>query len=132
MACRSETSRPPAADPGDEAAAISAIRVELGRLREGVGRIERNLGEIERRAATRPIRPRPRRYFEVLLAVYECGPHGMDREQFGALGAEHGYDRRGLGGFFTGARAALRQSDGRVRLTAEGKRLLDHHLDAVT
>ncbi len=123
---------PASGAPADETTAIAAMRSELGRIREGVGRIERGLVEIERRAASRPIRPRPERYFRVLLAVYEHGRHGMGSDAFGALGAEHGYDRRGLGGFFTGARAALRQDGGRVVLTAEGKRLLDHHLDSVT
>lgn len=89
-------------EPADETAAIAAMRSELGRIREGVGRIERGLVEIERCAATRPIRPRSERYFSVLLAVYEHGRHGMGSEAFGALGVEHGYDRRGLGGFFTG------------------------------
>lgn len=116
----------------DDAATLSALRSELARIREGVTRIERGLGELERRAATRPVRPRPDRYYEVLLAVYEHGRHGMDPDAFGRVGAEHGYDPRGLGGFFTGARAALARHDGRIRLTAEGKRLLDHHLDTVT
>lgn len=108
-----------------------AIRSEVQRLRAGLDRIEESLGALD--DADRPPareRPRPERYLQVLIAVYdEGGRPGLDAAAFAQLGGRFGYDPRGLGGFFAGARAPLHRVDGRVRLTAEGERLVDRYLD---
>lgn len=108
-----------------------AIRSELQRLRAGLDRIEEALSSLDN--PERPPgreRPRPERYLQVLVAVYdEGGRHGLDAATFARLGGRYGYDPRGLGGFFAGARAPLHRVDGRVRLTAEGERLVDRYLD---
>ena len=119
----------------DSAQAIASIRAELARLRSGLVRVEESLDAIEA-GKPEPIAPRerPERYLRVLVDVYERGgQHGVDGEGLAAIGQAHGYDRRGLGGFFTGRRAPLRRLDDRVTLTLDGQRLVDvylHRLDA--
>lgn len=102
-------------------------------MRAGLDRIEADLRRLEAsgRTGSGPERPRPDRYYEVLVGVYEHGRHGIDRESLAALAARHGYDRRGLNGYFTGSRAALMRRGDRVVLTAEGQRLVDLHLRKV-
>lgn len=107
------------------------MRSEIARLRDGLDRLEGQLNALEtpRRASVE--RTRPTRYYEVLVGVYEHGRHGIAAEAFAELASSHGYQRRGLNGFFTGGRAALRRIDGRTVLTAEGNRLVNEHLRAV-
>jgi len=127
-----------AREPDDDAAdavTLQGVRAELRRVRAGLVRIEEGLAALERdgaapapRARTQR-RPRPERYLRLLVDVYERGGrHGLDSGAFGALGAAHGYDRRGLGGFFRGEHAPLALVEGRVQLTPEGARLVDEHL----
>ena len=110
--------------------ALASIRAELSRVRSAVSRIERDLGELEtsERVSAAAAR-RPERYLRVLVDVYERGGrHGVASAEWATIGARHGYDRRGLGGFFTGARSPLRRIDDRVVLTAYGERLVDEYL----
>jgi hypothetical protein len=111
--------------------ALAAIRGELARVRASMSRIERGLDELEA-AGDGPggmVRRRPERYLRVLVDVYERGGrHGVGALEWAAIGQRHGYDRRGLGGFFTGGRASLRRSEDRVVLTAYGERLVDGYL----
>lgn len=121
----------PSHDPGEDPRhALAAIRSELARVRASVSRIERSLSELaasERTSMT--VRGRPEPYLRVLVDVYERGGrHGVGADEWAAIGDRHGYDRRGLGGFFTGGRAALRRVDGRVVLTIYGERLVDEYL----
>ena len=116
----------PAADEPD-ASAITAIRGQVARMREGLDRIDSELQSLERQRRSTE-RARPARFYEVLVGVYEHGVHGIDDAALGRLANAHGYERRGLNGFFTGARAALRRNEGRVVLTPEGNRLLATHL----
>lgn len=116
----------PAIDEPDTAA-ITAIRGQVARMREGLDRIDSELQSLERQRRTTE-RARPARFYEVLIGVYEHGVHGIDDTALTRLANAHGYERRGLNGFFTGARAALRRNEGRVVLTPEGNRLLDTHL----
>lgn len=115
--------------PSDEtdAAALAAIRGEIARMREGLDSIEHALQRVDGRQRSTE-RARPPRFYEVLVGVYEHGIHGIDDDALTELGLLHGYQRRGLNGFFTGARAALRRAGGRVVLTPEGHRLLERHL----
>jgi len=117
--------QPPADDT--DAAALAVVRGEVARMREGLDSIESALQRLERRQRTSE-RARPTRFYDVLVGVYEHGIHGIDDEALTELAAAHGYQRRGLNGYFTGARAALRRANGRVVLTPEGHRLLDSHL----
>jgi hypothetical protein len=113
----------------------TAIRAELRKLRASIARIEQELDRRPRPHAPRQgaERERPARYFGVLVSIYERGGRpGIAADELGAIGAEHGYDRRGLGGFFAGERAPLRLVEGRVRLTPEGLRLVDRHLQELT
>jgi len=128
---RREPQPPPAAD---SAQAIASIRAEVGRLRSGLVRLEENIDALELAGqGPEPDRNRPERYLRVLLDVYERGgQHGVDADGLAAIGQAHGYDRRGLGGFFTGRRAPLRRVEGRVTLTTYGQHLVDlylHRLD---
>jgi hypothetical protein len=110
--------------------ALATIRTELAHVRSSVNRIERSLNELEAsELAPAAARRRPARYLQVLVDVYERGGrHGVGSDEWAAIGSRHGYDRRGLGGFFTGARAPLRRVDDRVLLTAYGERLVDEYL----
>lgn len=119
-------------EAGDDVTAeAEAIRAELRKLRRSLARIEEAVGRLPRRAprATAVERERPERYYRVLVSVYEHGGrHGIGADELGGIGEEHGYDRRGLGGFFAGTRAPLQRVEGRARLTAEGLRLVDRYL----
>ena len=118
---------------GDATAAVANVRAELRRLRSGIERIEAELAEIERRESRpHPARRRPDRYYELLLAIYERGPHGVSTDELGALGRAQGYDRRGLGGYFAGAQAPLCLLGDRVQLTAQGAQLVHEHLVRAT
>lgn len=110
---------------------IASIRSEISRMRSGLGRIERDLSVLELgpRSAAASLRERPERYLRVLVDVYDRGGrHGLDADTFAAVGAAHEYDRRGLGGFFTGRMAPLRRDHGRVALTPYGEQLVDLYL----
>ena len=117
-------------EPADAGRTVALIRTELGRLRSGIMRIEQELGKLEEaHQQTAVRRDRPERYLRVLVEVYERGgQHGVDADGLASIGARHGYDRRGLGGFFTGARAPLRRTDERIRLTVHGEELMDSYL----
>lgn len=126
------TGDPDASD--DAGQALATIRTELARVRSSVSRIERALNELEANdRASAMVRRRPERYLRVLLDVYERGGrHGVGSEEWAAVGQRHGYDRRGLGGFFTGGRAPLRRTDDHVVLTVHGERLVDEYLVGLT
>ncbi|MHB8658154.1 MAG: hypothetical protein ACYC91_09400 [Solirubrobacteraceae bacterium] len=122
--------------PGDDGPgaqqALAAIRTELIRVRSCASRIERSLDELETSSEgifSAAARRRPERYLRVLVDVYDRGGrHGVGPEDWAAIGARYGYDRRGLGGFFTGGRASLRRVDDRVVLTPYGERQVDAFL----
>ena len=114
--------------PVTRAPSILALRTELWRLREGLDRLDAQLARLAEEDEAPPGRLRPERYYLVLLAVYERGPHGASMDDFATIGAECQYDRRGLGGYFAGKRAPLRSEGGRVRLTVEGDRLVREYL----
>ncbi len=121
---------PPRQFGEDPQHALASIRAELSRVRSAVSRIERDLGELEAsdRAST-GARQRPERYLLVLIDVYERGGrHGVGPDEWSAIGQRHGYDPRGLGGFFTGGRAPLRRAEDRIVLTVHGERLVDEYL----
>lgn len=96
-------------------------------MREGLDRIDSELQSLQQpRRDTE--RARPARFYDVLVGVYEHGVHGIDAASLTGLAATHGYQPRGVNGFFTGSRAPLRRAEGRIVLTPEGQRLLDGHL----
>ncbi len=114
----------------EPAHSFAVIRSELTRLRSSLARIEGEVAALERRQRPRgEPGERPERYLRVLVDVYDRGGQlGVDADLFAAIGKEHGYDRRGLGGFFTGTRAPLRRGDDRITLTAQGEYLIDRYL----
>jgi hypothetical protein len=57
-----------------------------------------------------------------LLADVEARGGRMTADGFRALARRHGYDPRGVGGFFSGANATMRREDDVVELTAVGRR----------
>ena len=116
------------AGPLTRAPSILALRAELWRLREGLDRLDAQLARLAEEEEAPAGRLRPERYYLVLLAVYERGPHGASTDELATIGAGCDYDRRGLGGYFAGKRAPLRSEGGRVRLTVEGNRLVREYL----
>ena len=114
--------------PLKRAPSILALRTEVWRLREGLDRLDAQLAQLAEEDEAPAARQRPERYYLVLLAVYERGPHGASPDELATIGAGCQYDRRGLGGYFAGRRAPLRTEDGRVRLTVEGNRLVREYL----
>lgn len=99
-------------------------------MRIAIARIEQALGELdETQRRSFVLGERPERYLRVLVEVYERGGQpGVDADGLAAIGHRHGYDRRGLGGFFTGARAPLQRVGGRIRLSPYGALLMDAYL----
>ncbi len=120
--------RPAAAAEPSGTPDIAMMRAELRRVQTRLARIDADLAQLQRAEPTSTGRPRAERYYQLLLAIYEHGRHGVDAAQLGVLGATYDYDRRGLGGFFAGRRAPLRMTGERVHLTPEGERLLEGHL----
>jgi hypothetical protein len=117
--------------PADAQQLLSDVRAELEHIRTCVRRIERALDELEASAEDARVgaRERPERYLRLLVDVYDRGGrHGVDPPAWAEIGRRHGYDRRGLGGFFTGARAPLLHDGERVRLSVHGERLVDSYL----
>ena len=115
-------------------AVIATMQRDLEIARASIARVDGALADLAARAGAGAAvrdRPRPARYYRVLLGVYEQGRQGLDREAFNRLGAANEYDPRGLGGFFVGARGALRRDTDRVFLTEEGQRLLDGWLETL-
>jgi len=115
--------------PPTRAPTILALRTEVSRLREGLDRLDAQLARLAEEEEAPAGRPRPERYYLVLLAVYERGPHGASTDELATIGAGCDYDPRGLGGYFAGKRAPLKSEGGRVRLTVEGNRLVREYLD---
>jgi len=46
-------------------------------------------------------------------------------EEWGRLGRQHGYDPRGLGGFFAGSQPVMASEGDRRRLTSDGRRFIE-------
>lgn len=110
-------------------APATEIRAQMAIITRALTRIDGQLEHLEGSAPSRE-RKRPDRYYSLLVDVYEHGIHGVDQATLWRIGSGHGYDRRGLGGFFAGSRAPL-QAGLRVTLTAEGRRLVDVYLDTL-
>lgn len=113
---------------------LVAVRREVARLRESLDRLEAEIRRLESGVApqsSKKSRSRPERYYAVLVGVYEHGRFGIDAPALAELAEANGYDRRGLNGFFAGARAPLQRDGERVVLTAEGHRLIEEHLRGV-
>lgn len=108
--------------------ALARIRDEIDAIRASVDVLEQQLSRLAEDPSSRSERARPERYYHVLIEVYERGPHGISAEELGEVAREHGYDRRGLNGYFAGTRAPLRIDGGRVQLTLEGRRLVTQRL----
>jgi hypothetical protein len=110
---------------------VALIHAELDSVRISAIRIERALGQLDQaRERAAVLRDRPERYLRVLVEVYERGgQHGVQPDVLAAIGDRYGYDRRGLGGFFTGTRAPLTRISGLIRLSPQGARLMDAYLE---
>ncbi len=121
----------PAASRTSPPSPAAELREEIQRIRQSLERLESGLQRMEEGTAPSRPRTRPDRYYAVLVDVYERGVHGVTRAQLGEIAAPHDYDRRGLGGFFVGARAPLQTREDRVVLTAEGHQLVHDHLESL-
>jgi hypothetical protein len=109
--------------------AVTRIRGQLDEIRASLAQIERELAGLEEQPPVpRARRIRSERYYEVLIEVYERGPHGVSASELDELAALHGYDRRGMNGYFAGVRSPLRAHAGRIHLTLEGRRLVHEQL----
>ena len=118
QACHSYTDSP-----------LGRIRAELEGIRAALAAIEREVARMEDEPPARaPQRARSARYYRLLIEVYERGPHGVSTAELDELARHHGYDRRGLNGYFAGMRAPLRSQGGRVHLTLEGRQLVVERL----
>jgi hypothetical protein len=119
----------PAGAGSDTDSPLERIRGELAAIRASVDALERVLARLEEEPATRrPARARSDRYYQLLIEVYERGPHGVSADELDELARHHGYDRRGLNGYFAGLRAPFRRDGGRIQLTLEGHRLVHDRL----
>lgn len=112
----------------DRDQALSRIRAELDAVRSSVESIERELSTLEGGVPPAPTRPRPARYWQLLIEIYERGPHGISTAELDQLAGRYGYDRRGLNGYFAGARAPLCTDGSRIRLTVAGQHLVHEQL----
>ena len=115
-------------------AEVAEIRAELANI---ALRLERAEGELReaREDLRRLANPeedgldRWDRRCRVLVGVYERGGVVSQTEWY-AIGEAHGYDRRGLGGFFTGRRPSMAEIGGdRHALTKTGTKDAEEYLD---
>jgi hypothetical protein len=103
----------------------------IDQARSALDRLEEHLGGGE--DGLDPSVPQPpigqeeiwRRWWSLLSAVAARGGT-MDATEFRRLGVEHGYDPRGLGGFFGGQNATMRREGETVELTASGRHWNEH------
>lgn len=112
----------------EHASVIAGVRQSVAMMRSTLSAIERDLGRLEHTTPVRATPARPARYYEVLVAIYEHGRHGIGTDELKLVAADRGYDRRGMNGFLSGARAALRQDGDRIVLSPEGERLVAEYL----
>ncbi|MHB8657634.1 MAG: hypothetical protein ACYC91_06720 [Solirubrobacteraceae bacterium] len=108
---------------------LPRLRTEIDRIRSALAVIEQEFAKLEGRSRALPARSRPDRYYALLIDIYERGPHGVDGDELDELTRAHGYDRRGVNGYFKGSRAPLQRTGGRARLTVEGVRLVTEQLE---
>ena len=54
----------------------------------------------------------------------------MSAEEFRELARRHGYDPRGIGGFFSGANFTMSRAGGAVELTPQGRRVIQYRAPA--
>ena len=111
-----------------EAPSLGRVRAELDAIRKSLEALERELSRFDEPSPRAPSRARSERYYQLLLEVFEQGPHGVSAEQLDELASRCGYDRRGLNGYFAGVRAPLHRNGTRVQLTLEGRRLVNDRL----
>ncbi len=104
------------------------IRAELDSIRKSLDALERELSRLDEPSRRAPSRTRSERYYQLLLEVFEHGPHGVSAEQLDELASRCGYDRRGLNGYFAGVRAPLHRNGTRIQLTLEGRRVVNERL----
>jgi len=109
-------------------------RIALKLIREARAALDRLEAHLDRDTAEQdPDVPRPpagqeetwRRWWSLLSTVAANGGT-MDANDFRALAVEHGYDPRGIGGFFGGQNSTMRRTDDTVELTARGRREVDY------
>ena len=65
------------------------------------------------------------RQWGLLNAASEMNDGDLAAEQWSRLGRQHGYDPRGLGGFFQGSQPLMASRDERRVLTIHGRRFID-------
>lgn len=111
-----------------EAPSLARVRAELDAIRKSLEALERELSRFDEPSPRAPSRTRSERYYQLLLEVFEQGPHGVSAEQLDELASRCGYDRRGLNGYFAGVRAPLQRDGTRIQLTLEGRRLVNERL----
>jgi hypothetical protein len=91
---------------------ISAVLIELGASPEAAAPgVPRWKADTEKQ-------------WSLLKAVRERGGD-LGSDEWGALGASHGYDPRGLGGFFRGAEQLMASQGERRVLTEHGRRFIE-------
>jgi hypothetical protein len=69
------------------------------------------------------------RQWGLLNAVAELNSGDLGSEQWSRLGRQHGYDPRGLGGFFRGSQPLMATQGERRVLTSHGRRFIDRWRD---
>lgn len=108
------------------AARLKRIHSELGELLDDL--------ELSKRDKA-PVDPQwlrdTAKQWALLNAVSDLNDGDLASEQWSRLGRQHGYDPRGLGGFFQGAQPLMAAQGERRVLTTHGRRFVDRWRDDV-
>lgn len=109
----------------------SAQAVRLKRIYSEMGDLLVELDLLE--PAKAPLDPQwmrdTARQWSLLNAVLELNNGDLAAEQWSRLGRQHGYDPRGLGGFFQGSQPLMASQGKRRVLTTHGRRFIDRWRD---
>lgn len=101
----------------------------LKRIHTELGELLVELGISEPGKAKAPVDPQwmrdTARQWGLLNAVAEQNDGDLAAEQWSRLGRQHGYDPRGLGGFFQGSQPLMATQGERRVITTHGRRFID-------
>lgn len=106
----------------------TAQATRLQRIHNELGDLLVELG-LSEEVSQAPVDPQwlrdTARQWGLLNAVAETNNGDLAAQQWSRLGRQHGYDPRGLGGFFQGSQPLMASQGERRVLTTHGRRFID-------
>ncbi len=107
---------------------LTASQAErLSRIHADLGEVLAEIGLLE--TAKPPVHPQwlkdTAKQWGLISAAADVNEGDLGADEWSRLGRKHGYDPRGLGGFFQGAQPLMARQDSRRVLTQHGRRFIE-------